>query len=112
MLHLAAKTEGFVGAEIENIVINGLFEAFCEDRPIRMEDFDKAIDNTVPLVVTQAEQISSIREWANVRAVAATAPEDRQDYVREDDDSIAIRKKEKEKKKEVFEQRGGRTIDI
>ena len=112
LLHLAAKTEGFVGAEIENIVINGLFEAFCEDRPIRMEDFDKAIDNTVPLVVTQAEQISSIREWANVRAVAATAPEDRQDYVREDDDSIAIRKKEKEKKKEVFEQRGGRTIDI
>lgn len=112
LLHLAAKTEGFVGAEIENIVINGLFEAFCEDRPIRMEDFDKAIDNTVPLVVTQAEQISSIREWANVRAVAATAPEDRQDYVREDDDSIAIKKKEKERKKEVFEQRGGRTIDI
>ena len=112
LLHLAAKTEGFVGAEIENIVINGLFAAFCEDRPIRMEDFDKAIDNTVPLVVTQAEQISSIREWANVRAVAATAPEDRQDYVREDDDSIAIKKKEKERKKEVFEQRGGRTIDI
>ena len=112
LLHLVAKTEGFVGAEIENIVINGLFEAFCEDRPIRMEDFDKAIDNTVPLVVTQAEQISSIREWANVRAVAATAPEDRQDYVREDDDSIAIKKKEKERKKEVFEQRGGRTIDI
>ena len=112
LLHLAAKTEGFVGAEIENIVINGLFEAFCEDRPICMEDFDKAIDNTVPLVVTQAEQISSIREWANVRAVAATAPEDRQDYVREDDDSIAIKKKEKERKKEVFEQRGGKTIDI
>lgn len=48
-----------------------------------MEDFLKAIDNTVPLAVTQAEQITAIREWANVRAVAATAPEDRKTYQQE-----------------------------
>lgn len=112
LLHLAKGTEGFVGAEIENIVISGLFEAFCEERAIRIEDFDKAIANTVPLVVTQAEQISSIRAWANVRAVAATAPEDRQDYIGEDADTAVLKEKESEKKKDVFQQRGGRTIDI
>lgn len=109
--HLAGETEGFVGAEIENAVTSGLFEAFCENRAIRMEDFDKAITNTVPLVVTQAEQISSIRAWANVRAVAATAPEDRQDYVKDNSDT-GSGTGEPEKKEEVFQQRGGRTIDI
>lgn len=109
--HLAGETEGFVGAEIENAVTSGLFEAFCENRAIRMEDFDKAITNTVPLVVTQAEQISSIRAWANVRAVAATAPEDRQDYVKDNSDT-GSGTGEPEKKEEFFQQRGGRTIDI
>ncbi len=109
--HLADETEGFVGAEIENAVTSGLFEAFCENRAIRMEDFDKAITNTVPLVVTQAEQISAIRAWANVRAVAATAPEDRQDYVR-DNSAAGNGNGEPEKKEDVFQQRGGRTIDI
>ena len=108
--HLAAETEGFVGAEIENAVISGLFEAFCDNRAIRMEDFDKAIANTVPLVVTQAEQISAIRTWANVRAVAATAPEDRQDYVKES--KTQIKSDAPGKKDDVFQQRGGRTIDI
>ena len=107
--HLAAETEGFVGAEIENAVISGLFEAFCDNRAIRMEDFDKAIANTVPLVVTQAEQISAIRAWANVRAVAATAPEDRQDYVKEIKAKVDSGTP---KKDDVFQQRGGRTIDI
>ena len=109
--HLADKTEGFVGAEIENVVISGLFEAFCENRSIRMEDFDKAIVNTVPLVVTQAEQISAIRAWANVRAVAATAPEDRQDYVRDNREG-GNDSGDTDKKEDVFQQRGGRTIDI
>ncbi len=108
--HLAAETEGFVGAEIENAVISGLFEAFCDNRVIRMEDFDKAIANTVPLVVTQAEQISAIRAWANVRAVAATAPEDRQDYVKES--KTEVDNGTSGKKDDVFQQRGGRTIDI
>ena len=107
--HLADETEGFVGAEIENAVISGLFEAFCDNRAIRMEDFDKAIANTVPLVVTQAEQISAIRAWANVRAVAATAPEDRQDYVKEIKAKVDSGTP---KKDDVFQQRGGRTIDI
>lgn len=105
---LAEKTEGFVGAEIENIVISALYEAFFEDRSIDLNDFYKAIMNTVPLSITQAEQIKAIREWANVRAVAATPKEDRSNYKVLDknkdtsdttDDDISFN-------------RGGRTIDF
>jgi len=78
--HLAEMTEGFVGAEIEQVVISALFEAFSEERSIKLEDFEKSIRTTVPLSVTQSEQIQRIREWANVRAVAATAQEDRKEY--------------------------------
>ncbi|WP_172253946.1 AAA family ATPase [Saccharibacillus deserti] len=77
---LSGKCEGFVGAEIEQLVIDALFEAYAQSRSIRTEDFEKAIINTVPLSVTQAEQIREVREWANVRAVAATPQEDRSGY--------------------------------
>jgi len=99
---LADMTEGFVGAEIEHVVIAALFEAFSEDRSIRIDDFEKAIRNTVPLSVTQAEQIRSIREWANVRAVAATRQEDRAGYASQ---STA-------EETDVRATRGGRTVDF
>ena len=42
------------------------------------EDLKKSIRETVPLSVTQAEQIRELREWAATRAVLATAREDRE----------------------------------
>ncbi len=72
---LADRTEGFTGAELEQVVIAGLFEAFSDDRSVQEEDFIFAIEGTVPLVVTQAEHIHAIREWANLRAVSATSVE-------------------------------------
>jgi ATP-dependent 26S proteasome regulatory subunit len=77
---LAGLTEGFVGAEIEQVVIAALFEAFSERRAIRMADFERVIQNMVPLSVTQAEEIRAIRAWASVRAVAATPREGRVEY--------------------------------
>jgi SpoVK/Ycf46/Vps4 family AAA+-type ATPase len=77
---LTALTEGFTGAEIEQAVIAALFEAFSERRPIQMADFERVIANTVPLSVTQAEEIRAIRAWASVRAVAATPREGRAEY--------------------------------
>lgn len=77
---LVDKTEGFAGAEIEQLIVDALFEAFAENRSIRLEDFHKAIANTVSLSVTLAEQIRALRDWANVRAVTATPREDREGY--------------------------------
>lgn len=73
---LVDMTEGFVGAEIEQVIISAVFDAYSEDRTLQIKDLYRAVKNTVPLSITQQEQIQSIREWANVRAVAATAQED------------------------------------
>ncbi|WP_257202081.1 AAA family ATPase [Bacillus cereus] len=108
---LAGKCEGFVGAEIEQLVIDALFEAYSEDRPIQLADFERAINNTVPLSVTQAEQIRSIRDWANVRAVTATPREDRVDYPKEPV-LIPSGNVDENSDDDVRFGRGGRTIDF
>ena len=111
--HLASLTEGFGGAEIEQIVIMGLFDAFAEDRAITMDDFENAVKNTVPLSITQSEQIRSIRNWADVRAVAATAQEDRKEYKNRDDINLNDDSVEPPSdSSDINASRGGRTLDF
>lgn len=52
---LSEITEGYSGAEIEQAVIAGLFDAFSEKRAITEEDLAKSVKNMVPLSITQAE---------------------------------------------------------
>ncbi len=109
---LAQATEGFVGAELERVVISGLFEAFYESRSVQLGDFERAVGLTVPLSVTQAEQIHQLREWANVRAVAATQKEDRANYTlpaqaSKDSDSATQHASD-----DVLGSRGGRPVDF
>ena len=59
----------------------------------------------MPLSITQKEQIKSIRDWADVRAVSATPTEHLSRYGR----------RSKEKKPEagdILTTRGGRTLDF
>ena len=108
---LASITEGFSGAEIEQAVIAALFEAFAEERVLQKQDFLKVIHNTVPLSVTQSEQIMQIREWADVRAVAATAAEDRNEYKARNSEDIQIQHIEGAAEN-VRKMRGGRSVDF
>ena len=101
--NLADMTEGFVGAELESIVIAALFEAFSENRAVLHDDFEKAVRNTVPLSVTQSEQIHAIREWANLRAVSATLQEHRAEYTHSSESKADA---------DVSSARGGRTVDF
>lgn len=64
------KTEGFTGAEIEQLIISGLYRAFAEDREIEDKDIFSEIEETVPLSVTYKEHIASLRAWAENRARA------------------------------------------
>ena len=113
LTRLAEATEGFVGAEIEQIVISALFEAFAEDRTLQESDLFRVIENTVPLSTTQSEQIIAIREWANVRAVAATSHDKQYNYVPEEtEEQIEKKKKEKKATETVKKARGGRTIEF
>ena len=100
---LAVMTEGFIGAEIEQVVISALYEAFFENRPLEMSDLERTIKNTVPLSTTQKEQILSLREWANVRAVAATRSKELTKYKSELD---------AQDKKDIAKTRGGRALDF
>ena len=72
---LAAAAQNFSGAEIEQAVISACFDAFDGRRPLTEDDVKRAIDHTVSLAVTQAEQIAALRAWAQVRAVPASFPD-------------------------------------
>ena len=100
---LAKSTEGFIGSEIEQVVISALCDAFFENRALEPTDFEKAIKNTVPLSTTQKEQILAIREWANIRAVSASSKESTKQYK----DIIT-----EEEQQDVTSTRGGRRLDI
>jgi len=113
LTNLATRTEGFAGAEIEQVVVSALFEAFSQDRALRVSDLERVIENTVPLSVTQSEQIIRIREWANERAVAATAKEDRSEYMKTLSEKEAKpEKKVEDEHNEIKWSRGGRAIDF
>ena len=76
---LAYVSKGFSGAEIEQVVISALYDAFYADRGVTREDLIRSIQDTVPLSVTQQEQLIALRTWAEKRAVLATAREDREE---------------------------------
>ncbi len=103
---LASLTEGFIGAEIEQVVVSALYEAFFEKRPLEFKDLVKTIKNTVPLSTTQREQILALRAWANVRAVAATKKEDLTRYAQSGDTA------NEDSQKDVSKTRGGRALDF
>lgn len=99
--YLAELTEGFIGSEIEQVVISALCDAFFENRAVEGQDFERAIANTVPLSTTQKESILSLREWANVRALSASSKENIEQY-----------NKDTNEEKNITSARGGRRLDI
>jgi hypothetical protein len=68
---LAAASEGFSGAEIEQAIAAGLFTAFGAKQQLTTEILLAEIGGTQPLSVTRAEDIQAIRAWAKNRAVPA-----------------------------------------
>jgi hypothetical protein len=69
---LAQHSEGFSGAEIEQVVIAGLFEAFDAGSDLGMAHLLDALSQAVPLSVTMKEGVRRIRDWAQARAVPAS----------------------------------------
>ncbi len=69
---LAMASDGLSGAEIEQAVIAGLYEAFDQGRPLEMEDLLNVLQETIPLSTMMQEQIQALREWAHQRARPAS----------------------------------------
>jgi len=68
---LAAASDGFSGAEIEQAIIAALYSAFSAKQQLTTEILIGEIQGTRPLSVTRAEEVQAIREWARTRAVPA-----------------------------------------
>ncbi|KAF1712269.1 ATPase [Pseudoxanthomonas kalamensis DSM 18571] len=68
---LAAASDGFSGAEIEQAIVSGLYAAHAESRPLDTELLMQEIHGTRPLSVLMAEQVQSLRDWARERTVPA-----------------------------------------
>jgi hypothetical protein len=83
---IAEGAKGFSGAEIESAVQGAMYAAFSRDgaspvsedsrkRDLTTEDLLAALSSTVPLSITRAEEIATLRDWARDRAVWASSPE-------------------------------------
>lgn len=68
---LAAASNGFSGAEIEQAIVAALYTAHAERKPLDTDLLMQEIRNSRPLSVIMAEQVSALRAWASERTVPA-----------------------------------------
>jgi SpoVK/Ycf46/Vps4 family AAA+-type ATPase len=68
---LAEAAEGFSGAEIEQAIVSGLYEAHAAGRPLNTVYVLTETVRTRPLSVVMAEKITALRDWATARTVSA-----------------------------------------
>jgi len=68
---LADRTEGFSGAEVEQVVVAGLYHAMAEEAYLDTSMLVEAIAATRPLSVVMAEKVAELRAWASSRTVPA-----------------------------------------
>jgi SpoVK/Ycf46/Vps4 family AAA+-type ATPase len=70
---VAAAARGFSGAEIESVVQTALYAAYSQKHQLTNQHLLDAIQSTVPLSTTRAEEIEALRQWARQRAVPASS---------------------------------------
>jgi SpoVK/Ycf46/Vps4 family AAA+-type ATPase len=70
---LAALSDGFSGAEIEQAVVSGLYQAFGEGTDLTQAHVAQAVRETLPLSRTMSEQVTELREWAKTRTRMASS---------------------------------------
>jgi SpoVK/Ycf46/Vps4 family AAA+-type ATPase len=68
---LAAASDGFSGAEIEQAVVSGLYASHARGQAVGTEVLLKEIRDTRPLSVVMAERVGALRTWAAERTVPA-----------------------------------------
>jgi SpoVK/Ycf46/Vps4 family AAA+-type ATPase len=68
---LAQLTEGFSGAELEQVVVAALYAAFGRGEELTSQHLIEEIALTRPLSVTMAEPVAALRRWAQGRVTPA-----------------------------------------
>ncbi len=76
---LGRESEGYVGAEIEQAIIDGMYVGFNEEREFTTGDISAALRRQVPLSVSQRETVGALRAWLREgRAQSASFQETRE----------------------------------
>ncbi len=72
---LASESEGFVGAEIEQAIIDAMYIAFNDRmRAVTTNDILRCIRKQVPLSISQRETVTGLRNWLSEgRAASASS---------------------------------------
>jgi len=68
---LAAASEGFSGAEVEQAIVAAMYTAFEEKKHLSTRHITDEMTATRPLSRTRREDIERLRQWARERAVSA-----------------------------------------
>jgi DNA polymerase III delta prime subunit len=74
---LVHRTEGFNGAELAEVITNGLFAAFAEraeDPKLESRHLLRAVEEIVPLSRSRADDIDRLRQWAAQNCRPAARP--------------------------------------
>ncbi len=66
---LASASEGFSGAELEQLIVSALYQSYAEKTELSTQLLLQLIEQTKPLSVLMAENIQGLRHWAQGRAV-------------------------------------------
>lgn len=72
LFNLAKQTPSFSGAEIEQVVVAALYDAFADGAELSQVYLERAIADTRPLAVTMAEEVERLRDWARTRTRPAS----------------------------------------
>src|SRR5690606_2851722 len=60
---LAAESEGYVGSELEQAIIDAMYVGFDAGREFTGADIVASLRSQVPLSVSQRERIGDLRRW-------------------------------------------------
>jgi SpoVK/Ycf46/Vps4 family AAA+-type ATPase len=72
---LVTASDGFSGAEIEGAIVGAMYRAYAVGTELATQDILTELSQTAPLSRTRAEDIVSMRLWAQGRATPATSAE-------------------------------------
>ncbi len=75
---MALASSGFSGAEIEQVIISSLYDAFEADRDVITEDILNNIKETIPLSQTLEQEIARLRRWGRTHARPSSLADDLQ----------------------------------
>lgn len=72
----AGITDGFSGAEIEQVIHDAMYEAFFEKHNLDDTSIKNAIKTTIPLSKKRKEDINALRKWGASNAISASKHDD------------------------------------